>query len=285
MEHQQPQPRPPLEQAQLNALWKACDSDDTAALAHLVEMWQATPSDVAQGFWSAIDHSHPNMVRYLLEKGVDHVDGYIIERALKVGSIPVLEVLREHGWDDIDMKLSKVALSALFYATHNPAIVSYLLKLGANPNLGPAAGGGLGTANRFHFIPNSGAILQSAARNGSIESLDILLKHGAILSNAEVLHAAVEGGSIAMMAHLLKLGVDVDQTDSYWQMGLPVYKTPLLRAISNGKADVVKFLLENGASTTKKTTWLKVETALDMVKNNSVSNEIRQMVEDIGERD
>jgi hypothetical protein len=52
-----------------------------------------------------------------------------------------------------------------------------------------------------------------------------------------------------------------------------------------GKADVVRFLLENGASTTKKTSWLKVETALDMVKNNSVSNEIRQMVEDIGERD
>jgi hypothetical protein len=116
MEHQQPQPRQPLEQAQLDALWKACDSDDTVALAHLVEISQATPSDLAQGFWSAIDHSHPNMMRYLLEQGVDHVDGYVIQSALKVGSIPVLEVLREHCWDDIDMKLDGVALSALLYA-------------------------------------------------------------------------------------------------------------------------------------------------------------------------
>jgi hypothetical protein len=69
--------------------------------------------------------------------------------------------------------------------------------------------------------------LQSAARRGSIESLDILLEHGAILSNAEVLHAAVQGRSIAMMAHLLKLGVDVDQRDSYRNIGIPVYNTPL----------------------------------------------------------
>jgi len=120
MEHQQAEPRQPLGQAQLDALWKACDSDDTVALVRLVEMWQATPSDLARGIWRAIDHSHPNMVRYLLEQGVDRVDGYVIKRALKVGSIPVLEVLREHGWDDIDMKLSEVALTALLCATCLP---------------------------------------------------------------------------------------------------------------------------------------------------------------------
>jgi hypothetical protein len=97
MEHQQPRHRLPLEQEQLSALWEACDSNDTAPLAHLVEIWQATPNDLGQGFWAAIDHNHPNMVRYLLEHGVDHVDGFVVQRALKAGSISVLEVLREHG--------------------------------------------------------------------------------------------------------------------------------------------------------------------------------------------
>jgi hypothetical protein len=136
---------------------------------------------------TAIDHNHPDMVRYLPKQGVDSIDRFVFRRALKADCIPVLQVLREHGWDDIDMKLDEVAYHAL-----------------------------------FHFIPNSGAILKSAARHGRIESLDLLLMHGAAVSNAAVLHAAAEGESIAMVAHLLKLGVYVDQKDSYLLWGIHV---------------------------------------------------------------
>jgi ankyrin repeat protein len=176
------------------------------------------------------------------------------------------------------------------YATHDPALVSYLLQQGANPNLGPGAGRGPGDPKFLELVPGSGAILRSAAQNGSIESLDLLLAHGAELSNAATLHAAVEGKSHDMLAHLLNLGVDVDQKDSYQTMGLPLYTTPLLRAIVRGKPDAVKFLLDNGAKTMKRvppfyrTPFSRSKTALDLVKEDGVSIDIRAMVEEVGER-
>jgi ankyrin repeat protein len=161
----------------------------------------------------------------------------------------------------------------------------YLLEQGANPNLGPGTGGGIGTSRLFELVSNSGTVLQNAARRGNVESLDLLLAHGAVLSNASVLHAAVEGESQEMMSHLLSLGVDVDQTDSYWTMGFPPYVTPLLRAILKGKVDAVRFLLDNGASTMKRTTeYHGSKTALELVEEEGVSIDIRTIVEIVGRR-
>jgi hypothetical protein len=42
------------------------------------------------------------MVRYLLDLKVDTVDGYMVESALKVSAIQVLDVLRDFGWNDIN---------------------------------------------------------------------------------------------------------------------------------------------------------------------------------------
>lgn len=134
----------------------------------------------------------------------------------------------------------------------------------------------------LHLIPNSGRILQSAAQYGTIETFDMLIAHGAVLSNAAALHAAVEGGNVDMMARVLELGADVDEPDGLWTMGPQVYCTPLLRAIEQGKIDAVRFLLEKGASTVKM--GRRRETALQMVKNDWVVDEIRKMVEEVGER-
>ena len=131
------------------------------------------------------------------------------------------------------------------------------------------------------LVPDSGNILQSAAQFGTVETLDMLIAHGAVLSNAVVLHAAVEGGNLDMIAHVLELGVDVDQPDGI-VMGREVYYTPLLRAIEQGKTDAVRLLLAKGASTVK--TGRRKETALDMVKNDWVVDEIRKMVVEVGER-
>jgi hypothetical protein len=134
----------------------------------------------------------------------------------------------------------------------------------------------------LHLVPNSGRILQAAAQHGTLESLDLLIAHGALPSNAAALHAAVKGGNIDIMARLLELGVDVDEPDGLLTMGREVYFTPLLRAIEQGKTDAVRLLLEKGASTTKR--GRRGETALETVKRDWVIDEIRKMVEQVGER-
>jgi hypothetical protein len=183
------------------------------------------------------------------------------------------------------------------YVTSDQVLVRYLLDHGADPNLGPATGGGVGEPNAFRLVSDSGAILQSAAMYGNIQTFDLLLAHGAILSNAATMHAAAEGENIEMMAHLLKLGVDIEQRDRYKTMGYPSYGSPLLRAMVLGKPRSVRFLLDHGASTLKKLPALNDAgmTAMDLVEKGSTTDEIRKttkeitggiqkMVKEVGER-
>ena len=135
------------------------------------------------------------------------------------------------------------------FATHDPALVSYLLMRGADPNLGP--GSSVGEPLRLHLIPKSGSILRAAARQGSVESLNQLLGHGGELANIKLMHAATAGGHVSMMARVLELGADIDEGDDIRKTGFPAYGTPLFRAIISRKTEVVKFLLEKGASVTK----------------------------------
>ena len=71
-------------------------------------------------------------------------------------------------------------------------------------------------------------------RFDSLEPLDLLVAHDAVLANAAALYAAVEGGNVAMMAHVLELGADVDELDSIETMGWECYGTLLLRVIKRG---------------------------------------------------
>jgi hypothetical protein len=132
------------------------------------------------------------------------------------------------------------------------------------------------------MISTSCSILQLAVAARNLESVDLLVAHGANINYGAVMHVAVDGGSLDMMAHLLELGANIDQLDSLNNMADNRYGRPLLRAIAKGKTEAVKFLLENGASTTMK--GHDGETAMDMVKNDWVVDEIRKMVEEVGER-
>jgi hypothetical protein len=111
---------------------------------------------------------------------------------------------------------------------------------------------GIGALPAFTQVSDSGATLQSAAQYGNTESFHLLLAHGAILSNAATMHAAAEGENIEIMAHLLKLGVGVDQMDGITTMGYACYDSPLLQAMLLGKPQAVRFLLDHGASTLRK---------------------------------
>ena len=132
------------------------------------------------------------------------------------------------------------------------------------------------------LVPNSGEALRFAAWRGSLESVNLLIAHGATISKVSALHAAVEGGNVDIIKRLLELGVDVDEIDGIYTMGREVCYCPLLRAIKRGNIEAVRILLDNGASTRK--AGKEDKNALEMVKRDWVKSEIRKMVEEVGER-
>ena len=113
MAYQQPQPCRILEPHQARAITKACDSNDTAPLAHLVEALDPSAGYLTPGLVAAIKANHIDMVRYLLDLGAP-AKGSAVQAALQAKSISILEMLREFGWD-VNMRLADggVALTAL----------------------------------------------------------------------------------------------------------------------------------------------------------------------------
>jgi len=67
--------------------------------------------DLTTGLGWAIERNHFKMARYLLERGVPF-DGLALRRALRAGSIPVLEMFREFGWD-VNMKIEHTTVTAI----------------------------------------------------------------------------------------------------------------------------------------------------------------------------
>ncbi|KAL9105203.1 MAG: hypothetical protein Q9227_009575 [Pyrenula ochraceoflavens] len=256
--------------------WDACASNDMAQAAVLIDTLHPSPHDLSQGLTCAAAKNQVAMARFLLERGASF-DGYCIKEAARAGSITMLDLFSEFGWD-MNSKLSGGgAVTALLFAVNNPPLVAYLLCRGANPNLGPAIGPGIGHPDRFRLVPDSGANLQAAAKCGNIESFDLLLAHGAALQNAAALHAAVEGGNIDMVRHVLKIGGNVDERDSLKTMGYYFCGTPLYRAIMKRRFDLVKILLEYGAAVRIK--GRNEKTPLELAMEEGLSEELGNLIE------
>jgi hypothetical protein len=106
-----PPQRERLEPDKLSALWRACNSTDTAPLAELIEALDPPVDDLRPGFWHAIENGNLIMMRYLLDKGLS-VGGHEVQAAVRAKSIPALEMLREYGWKDVNMNLGERVGSA-----------------------------------------------------------------------------------------------------------------------------------------------------------------------------
>ena len=86
--------------------------------------------------------------------------------------------------------------------------------------------------------------LMIAAAKGKKQAVDFLLSKGAdpslkTLTEKSLLHAAVEGGNLAIVETVLSLDIPVNSID---KDGL----TPLMIAVSNNKLETLEFLLSNG---------------------------------------
>lgn len=120
-----PQTRRRLEPDQLTALWYLCCSDNTTPLERVIEILDPPARDLIPGLSYAIERKRLNMIHYLLEYGVP-VNGHRVLDAIRERSIPILEMLREYGWDDVNsMVYDREAVTALTWVVLDyPSLIS-----------------------------------------------------------------------------------------------------------------------------------------------------------------
>ena len=120
-------------------------------------------------------------------------------------------------------------------------MVKWFLDHGADPTLGPPRI----RLPKSGLVSDTGYILERAACCSSISTFDLLLKRGARLDKSFALNeVAPKEDKIAMMEHLLELGVDVDKfrhSPYHSDQGMTLH-----RAIRFGRVQSVRFLLERG---------------------------------------
>lgn len=121
----------------------------------------------------------------------------------------------------------------LFFAAQSghTDVVALLLERGADPNT----------------VLDFGSPLQKAARNNRVDVVDLLLRSGADANliagdlDQTALHEAAERGAMDTAKLLVQRGADVNARDRW---GVP----PIHLAARKGRAEMLVFLAENGAS-------------------------------------
>jgi hypothetical protein len=88
---------------------QACKTGGLELLQRVSETVPAKSDKLLRGFWTAIDHDQANVVKYLLERGVDKVDDHTVMLALKASAIQVLEVLKDFGWNNVNMTMREIS--------------------------------------------------------------------------------------------------------------------------------------------------------------------------------
>lgn len=163
-----------------------------------------------------------------------------IRKASKVGSIPIFKELFEKDQFIIHVEFQRdgTPLTAALLAQASPGFISYLLSLGADPNLWP---------NNFHLPPI--ACAASFSTDGSMESIDLLLKKGANLQRSGALYIAATKGHAEVTEFLLDHGArpksDPPSSDKTGNFALNF--VALNRAVQLNHMVVVCLLLEYGA--------------------------------------
>jgi len=279
----------PLEEALANIeknheLQKASEANDATELQRLINLWQASATNLFQPLNYAAKKGSVDTARYLLELGVRY-EGTLVTAAVDAGSIPMLELLREYGWQVDENIGGQSAVTALNVACckRNSEVAKYLLELGANPDLGPGGSAVYASAGDMYLWEDNRYNLYHAARTGCVETVDLLLEYGAAdKSKACLLHAAVQSRSTKMIEHILALGVDVNEPDNAHRTGI-VYGTPLHRAVaSTHDLDAVKVLLAHGASISQPGTQeCRDKTVVDMIMKDEIGEQIPDAIKDL----
>ncbi len=174
-------------------------------------------------------------LKFLKEKGIDFEkkDGNgntLLTTAAKYGNLEVVEFLLESGID-IESQDSECKTALMVAAENNQSeVVDYFIKKGAK----------LWYEDRDKFIQD---VLAEAGKSGNVEMMKLIVANGYSLSSGNiglVMDGVATNDNVDALKYLLGKGVDTDTKHNG--------DTPLEIASYFGNTEIVKCLVENGAS-------------------------------------
>ncbi|KAK5741288.1 hypothetical protein LTR17_003994 [Elasticomyces elasticus] len=226
----------------------AAKTGDVTALESSLQTWREDSSvspptafDLHMAAGIAITNNQPEALAYLLDQG-SSADNTLARQTAGKNGTECFNVLYGHGWRP-ESEPDGDAMPTIQMAIGNDEQLRWLLDHGADPNVACA---------RTNDVP-----LSRAARRGNIQTVDLLLRHGAVLKDSNALHAAAsQKGSddegIPMMQHLVNHSIDVNALEVRHTKRTGhnngILGTALHSAIRADKPARVRWLLEHGAN-------------------------------------
>ena len=93
-------------------LCEVSKGNDVAEVKRLIDLRQKSPEQLRSALTYAVANNAIDSAMYLLQLGV-HYDGKMVIDAAKNGSVPMIELLRKHGWQIDDNIGGYAAITAL----------------------------------------------------------------------------------------------------------------------------------------------------------------------------
>ena len=223
------------EAALLNAIY---GKDQEAAVSLLARgVFADNPARLAELCDQAIQHNEPTVARTLLQRGIlpPHSDGQTVLLNAIGQCNEIIPLLLEKGVD-VNARTGNgdTALSSCVQSRHL-ALARLLLEHGADANLPSQWNIPSRAGSRVDVVP-----LWTAASNGDIPMLTLLLEHGAHISPTPVrygpLAAAAGNKSLAALRFLLEHGA-----------GQEAKNNALICAVEQKRLDAIRLLLQSGA--------------------------------------
>ncbi|KAJ5223645.1 hypothetical protein N7468_008187 [Penicillium chermesinum] len=219
----------------------ACEVGDFARFKSTFDTWTSLKLDIHEldsVMIQAVRWDRKDVVAEFLQHGLPVSQDYALE-AIGHGSKEVLNTLLQRGWD-INQPTSELRPPALGYAVDDEDMTLWLLDHGADPN----------KQCSIDLTPLSYAVEQA-----SLSIVKLLLDRGGDVHKGQLLHHAVERQTdiIEVLGILLERGAPLNSKmyenhypswRLYYFMGLG---TALHKAAELGKADVVRYLVDQGA--------------------------------------
>ncbi|KAG2414805.1 hypothetical protein HFD88_005993 [Aspergillus terreus] len=219
----------------------ACAVGDFPRFKSTLDAWTPLSLDIhelASVMIQAVRRDRTNVVAELLHQELSISQDYALE-AIRHRSKGVLNILLQHGWD-INQPISELRPPALGYAVDDEEMTLWLLDHGADPN----------KQCSIDITPLSYTVEQA-----SLSTVKLLLDRGGDVHKGKLLHRAVERqtDTIEVLGMLLERGAPLNSKmyenhylswRLYYFMGLG---TALHKAAELGKADVVRYLVNQGA--------------------------------------